>query len=522
MEDLDLQQIPFSPLSMDTRSVVIALALGITTAAAAQENTLLLPSPFLEGRSASALKTGRIPSDPDNKTYQPYALILEEPTRANEREAFIQERTAAGWNPVRSVRISGAPSRSTFLTFGHFPTPMDAQLASAYFDTDAVTITTRPLATTIYQGDRFGSNARPPVAPLTAHPIAPGVTETSETIPHIVPGLVAFNLRTPWTTQTVTRFQESLSPIMLGGQRNGALIEPQNDQLVAEIIGYRKSIEAGALPPENLLEHLRHYLLTQKDVRPAIPLLEALALHRIAATPDTRYQAAWLLARTHHARADRYSALQVYNSLIQASPFPGDRALALAERLGLMIELEVDDQIANTNDWMSGAIHAKAIMEPLTPETARGNSILDYLIFHYCQPENPTTATRLANISNFISLYEDFPQTDRTVSRARGYRIQLLSQDPTPSAKAQRLNDLRLIVHAESAIENHITNLISLVYWIQELAQAEQEEGNFQTAMELKKRIIELYAAHPKMNDRQALDLGQPGVSKTFRRVLGD
>jgi tetratricopeptide (TPR) repeat protein len=327
--------------------------------------------------------------------------------------------------------------------------------------------------------------------------------------------------------QSVRPFGDADGPITQGGIRNGSLMKPADSELASRLQAQTARIlGAGKATPEDL-ELVVTFLTQQKDVRPALPLLEAIALGVVESDAQTRYAATWFLARAHHARADRLSALLVYNQLILASPIANDRAVAWIERAGLLSERLADDGVGTLEDWLAGWIHASWGLDQESAADRRHRLTLDwYFIKNYPCPDNETG--RRAMATDLARLMENFSALPRNngiqwLDRAVLARARL---HDSMGEKDEALLNYRLLLSLsdlakQSSISPDIRGEV-----LARLAALESEAGNYSEALKQSQNLIRAVRHSQENAPKNWLELSLPGRGEPapggLRRVMAE
>jgi hypothetical protein len=289
---------------------------------------------------------------------------------------------------------------------------------------------------------------------------------------------------------------------------------------LASMVDLQRQMKTGGILPSGALDIIRTFLREQKDVRPALLLLDQIICGKVPATPDDVYQAAWLLARAFHAEADRLSALLVYNALIERAPFPQDRGLAWVERTGLLIELVVDDRIAESTDWRMGVSQALAALNP-TPDYLPFRSTVEYMkLIHTrfgAMPGNLSPAYMA-----FVDTYENVPGARRNVLHALEFRYRMRSLYATGGEFRNQYEELSFLrrfhrllppVGAIPQFPNMPVNSSSM---LRRLATLEATRGNSALYQAANAKAIALEQAQQVIDAAWGtssvdLELGRPG-----------
>jgi hypothetical protein len=462
-----------------------------------------------------------------------YAVVVAEPQPSGDAKLLAEQLTQKGWNPVHLQSVDTGADAPKAVLFGQFPTKTDALLATHYLEKDPLTSQSsarvHPLTSLTF---RPGSTSLQPTtnhAPLLSIR-ALSLNETVTSAPDrststTLPGLTALNLTAPMDSQSVRIFGEADGPVTQGGMRNGNLMKPSDPGFLGSLQAQTARILAeGKATPEDL-EFAVTFLTQQKDVRPALPLLEAIALGRVESDPQTRYAATWFLARAHHARADRLSALLVYNQLILASPLADDRAVAWIERAGLLIERLADDQVGTPQDWLAGWVHACSGLDRESAANPRYRLTLDwYYTKHFPYPDNESGRRSLA--TDLAQLMEDHGALPRNpgiqwFDRAVLARARLLD---FMGEKDEAVLDYRLLLSLSDLAGQPSLSPDIRSEVLDRLAALESGAGKHPEALDPSKNFIRAVQHPPVKAPTNWLELSLPGRGEpnpgSLRRVM--
>lgn len=411
----------------------------------------------------------------------------------------------AGWWPVQVQPTSGR-DRTFRVLVGAHATPTDAQLSMHYVALKSNQVVSRTPEEPGFDPNRLKPSPRKTL--LSVRPLDSMLPDGLTT--QAIPSAHALGLSRAWTLEEVTPFKNLECPIRDGGQRDGSQIKPNDGAWAGSLGTLEAELKAKRAPPEAALSRIREYLLAQKDVRPVLGMLADLAYGRVAASPDTRYQAAWLLARAHHARADRLSALLIYTQIIQASPHAQDRARAWAERTGLMIELKVDDGQGTEEDWLGAAGQALKALQGSDDQHLKARATVEWMVLVHFGSRNSSLEDWVRVCNQFIARYESHPSAWREVSSA------LLSQGITLTAMKHpegARESYRRILETEREVEDEYPNLPIRKRALKYLMVLEQDADQMDVVLELAKKSLKLESQIAPETPEQR-ELGFPGVGK--------
>jgi tetratricopeptide (TPR) repeat protein len=464
-----------------------------------------------------------------------YGVVVAEPRPRRAAEELAEDLVRRGWHPVRLEPVGRGANAPRAVVFGQFPTRTDALLATHFLEVDPQSrqnpARVRPLKSLTFRPG--GTTLQPPTGRasiLSIRVLSLNATDTSVTArgtSTTLPGLTALNLNAAMDGQSVRPFGDADGPITQGGIRNGSLMKPADSELASRLQAQTARIlGAGKATPEDL-ELVVTFLTQQKDVRPALPLLEAIALGVVESDAQTRYAATWFLARAHHARADRLSALLVYNQLILASPIANDRAVAWIERAGLLSERLADDGVGTLEDWLAGWIHASWGLDQESAADRRHRLTLDWhFIKNYPYPDNETG--RRAMATDLARLMENFSALPRNngiqwLDRAVLARARL--HDSMGENDEALLNYRLLLSLSDLAKQSSISPDIRGEV-LARLAALESEAGNYSEALKQSQNLIRAVRHSQENAPKNWLELSLPGrgepVPGSLRRVMAE
>ncbi|MBN1478403.1 SPOR domain-containing protein [Candidatus Sumerlaeota bacterium] len=202
-----------------------------------------------------------------------------------------------------------------------------------------------------------------------------------------------FNLsERPLTSDVPLRFDNEAAAIADGGQ----LLDPVNPELDSEVEQEAVELTVLAKDADDPARGLAYFVLAdvragRGELREALDIAMQVATESLAASPQKRYEAMWLVARIHHGIDERMTAYRAYREIEPFINDDRDLARCLVEQQGLLVELVTHH---GTGTRLCGRIRGQEILDRFGDST-------DPEVRHRCA----TAASMLAQ-----SHWEDDPQ----------------------------------------------------------------------------------------------------------------